>query len=81
MVPLDKKVFTKEELRQYDGRHGVVYVACNGKVYDVSSSFQWQKGIHQIVHRAGIDLTEALGKAPHGSDMLVRFPIVGELRD
>jgi predicted heme/steroid binding protein len=68
-------------LRQYDGRHGVVYVACNGKVYDVSRSFQWQKGIHQIVHRAGIDLTEAIGKAPHGNDMLERFPIVGELRD
>jgi predicted heme/steroid binding protein len=81
MVPLDNKVFTREELRQYDGRHGVVYVACHGKVYDVSRSFQWQKGIHQIVHHAGFDLTEALRKAPHGSDLLDRFPIVGELRD
>jgi predicted heme/steroid binding protein len=37
MVPLDKKVFTREELRQYDGHHGLVYVAYNGKVYDVSN--------------------------------------------
>lgn len=73
------KVFTREELKKYDGRGGISYVAYKGKVYDVSSSFQWQKGIHQVTHRAGCDLTDALKQAPHGDDMLERFPIVGEL--
>jgi predicted heme/steroid binding protein len=73
------RVFTREELKKYDGRDGVSYVAYKGKVYDVSNSFQWQKGVHQIVHRAGRELTDALKQAPHGVDMLERFPIVGEL--
>ena len=76
-----RKVFTKEELRQYDGSNGVAYIAFRGKVYDVSQSFHWKRGIHQVIHRAGYDLTEVLKQAPHGTDMLDRFPIVGELPD
>ena len=77
----DKKSFTKEELRKYDGSNGVAYIAFEGRVYDVSVSFHWKKGIHQVMHRAGCDLTEALRQAPHGPDMLDRFPIVGKLLD
>lgn len=73
------KTFTKEELKKYDGRQEPIYVAYNGKVYDVSSSFLWKKGKHQVTHYAGFDLTEALKEAPHGADMLDRYPIVGEL--
>jgi predicted heme/steroid binding protein len=73
------RVFTREELKKYNGRDGVSYVAYSGKVYDVSSSFQWQKGVHQVIHRAGRDLTDALKQAPHDVDMLDKFPIVGEL--
>ncbi len=73
------RTFTKEELAKYDGRNGIAYVACCGKVYDVSQSFLWQRGRHQVVHRAGCDLTEALKGAPHGSQMLERFPVVGKL--
>ncbi len=78
-----KKVFTKEELKKHDGSNGSAYVAFGGKVkvYDVSQSFHWRKGIHQVMHHAGCDLTEALGRAPHGSDMLDKFPVVGELMD
>jgi predicted heme/steroid binding protein len=75
------RVFTKEELRKYNGSNGVAYIAFKGKVYDVSRSFHWKRGIHQVIHRAGCDLTGALEKAPHGTDMLDRFPIVGELLD
>ena len=76
------RVFTKEELRKYDGMDGnTAYVAYEGKVYDVSPSFHWKRGIHQVTHHAGCDLTEALKGAPHGRDMLDRFPIVGELLD
>jgi predicted heme/steroid binding protein len=73
------RVFTKEELSKYDGSGGVAYIACAGKVYDVSHSFHWKKGIHQVTHYAGCDLTDALKQAPHGFEMLEKFPIVGEL--
>ena len=74
------RVFTKEELRKYDGSDGsATYVACEGKVYDVPQSFHWRRGVHQVTHHAGCDLTEALKEAPHGRDMLDKFPIVGEL--
>jgi len=74
--------FTGEELAQYDGRNGnPAYVAWNGKVYDVSASFLWKDGVHQVFHRAGVDLTNALEQAPHGEDFLERFPLVGVMRD
>ena len=75
------QTFTKEELKKYDGRSGPAYVAYAGKVYDVSHSFHWKMGVHQVLHRAGCDLTEALDKAPHAHDLLDKFPIVGELLD
>jgi predicted heme/steroid binding protein len=73
------RVFTKEELKKYDGSNGIAYVACYGKVYDVSSSYHWRKGVHHVTHYAGADLTDALKQAPHGADMLEKFPVVGEL--
>ena len=73
------RVFTKEELKKYDGSNGIAYVACAGKVYDVSHSFHWNKGVHQVRHCAGCDLTHALKQAPHGADMLEKFPIVGKV--
>jgi len=71
--------FTEKELKKYDGRNGIAYIAYRGKVYDVSSSYHWRKGIHHSMHRAGCDLTEALKQAPHTADLLKKFPIVGEL--
>lgn len=73
--------FTREELEKYDGSDGPAYVAYNGRVYDVSQSYHWKRGIHHVTHHAGDDLTEALEKAPHSADMLDRFPVVGELLD
>ncbi|MGC8816230.1 MAG: cytochrome b5 domain-containing protein [Candidatus Hadarchaeum sp.] len=74
--------FSREELAVYDGREGrPAYVAYRGKVYDVSSSFLWKGGRHQARHRAGEDLTEAMGKAPHGDELLATFPVVGILVD
>ncbi len=74
-------IFGRKELEKYDGSNGFVYVAYDGKVYDVSHSFHWKSGIHQVMHRAGCDLTEALNEAPHGPEMLNKFPIVGEFLD
>jgi len=73
--------FTREELGKYDGSDRPAYVAYNGRVYDVSQSYHWKRGIHHVIHQAGCDLTGALEKAPHSADMLDRFPVVGELLD
>jgi predicted heme/steroid binding protein len=75
------KEFTREELKKHDGIRDTAYVAYKGKVYDISPSYQWKKGVHQIRHRAGLDLTSALKQAPHAPDLLFKFPVVGTLAD
>ncbi|MEM3442425.1 MAG: cytochrome b5 domain-containing protein [Candidatus Bathyarchaeia archaeon] len=73
--------FTEKELAEYNGKNGKpAYIAYNGKVFDVSTSFLWKDGKHQVFHEAGTDLTAALRQAPHGEDVLKRFPVVGILR-
>ena len=76
------KIFTKEELARYNGENGApAYVAYKGKVYDVSSSFHWSGGKHHVLHNAGEDLTDSLEKAPHSTELLEKFPVVGKLED
>ena len=76
------KVFTRDELALYNGQDGMPsYVACGGNVYDVSASYLWEGGEHQLSHNAGIDLTEQMLDAPHGNEGLERFPIVGIYQD
>ncbi len=75
------ETFSLEELKKYDGSQGISYVAYRGKVYDVSKSFHWKKGVHQVSHKAGQDLTEALKDAPHLPDLLFKFPVVGQLEE
>ena len=76
------RTFTREELAQYNGKDGApAYIAYNGKVYDVSRSFLWRDGKHQVIHSAGEDLTGRLEEAPHGADLLERFSLVGTLRE
>jgi predicted heme/steroid binding protein len=70
--------FTQKDLAQYNGKDGApAYIAFKKKVYDVSSSFLWRRGKHQVLHHAGEDLTDSLEQAPHGIDLLEKFPIVG----
>jgi len=74
------RTFTRDEMARYDGKNGApAFVAFNGKVYDVSGSFLWQNGDHQVLHHAGEDFTAGLAEAPHGADLLERFPVVGTL--
>jgi len=76
------KEFTEKELALYNGENGKpAYVAYKGKVYDVSTSFLWKDGNHQVLHKAGVDLTTALEHAPHGEEALKKFPVVGILRN
>ena len=75
------KEFFEDELQNYDGKNGKpAYIAYKGKVYDVSKSFLWRRGKHQVLHDAGKDLTEELSHAPHGEGMLERVPVIGMLK-
>ncbi len=74
--------FTKKELAHYDGKAGrPAFIAFEGRVYDVSRSFLWQDGRHQVLHTAGVDLTADLDQAPHGADLLERCPVIGVLEE
>ena len=76
------KMFSKEELARYNGKNGApAYIAYKGKVYDLSASFIWRNGRHQVLHNAGEDLTDSLEQAPHGVELLERFPVIGILRE
>lgn len=74
------RTFTLRELSRCDGDRGPAYVACRGKVYDVSASGEWRGGLHRELHWAGQDLTDFLAEAPHGIETLERFPVVGLLQ-
>ena len=74
-----KRVFTTEELKKFDGKNNPGYVAYAGKVYDVSESSVWENGGHEGLHEAGCDLTQQMKDAPHGDDVLDKFPVVGAL--
>jgi predicted heme/steroid binding protein len=74
-----KEQVTKEELAKHNGIHGSKsYIAFKYKVYDLSGSHSWKSGIHMNTHHAGADLTEALSDAPHGTEVLTDFPVVGK---
>lgn len=75
------KEFTKEELAKFNGKDGApMYVAHQGKVYDVSKSSLWEGGEHQGMHVAGADMTKDIADAPHETEVLERFPLVGTLK-
>jgi predicted heme/steroid binding protein len=74
------RVFTEDELKQYNGQHGQpAYIACNGKVYDVSKAPDWKGGMHKDLHYSGLDLTRSMRKAPHDASVFRRVPQVGIL--
>jgi predicted heme/steroid binding protein/uncharacterized membrane protein len=64
-----------KELAAGNGKNGnPVYVAHDGKVFDVSGSTLWAGGIHMARHHAGTDLTTDIQAAPHGPEVLERYP-------
>jgi predicted heme/steroid binding protein/uncharacterized membrane protein len=74
--------YDPETLAQFDGKDGrPVYIAHQGKVYDVSNSKLWKTGTHMRRHPAGKDLTSDIQAAPHGPEMLERVPQVGVLKE
>ncbi|HEJ83896.1 MAG TPA: cytochrome b5 [Desulfobacteraceae bacterium] len=74
------KKFDLEELSQFNGKEGSpAYVAYQGRVIDVSESKLWKGGLHMKRHHAGNDLTRDIKGAPHGPEMLERYPQAGVL--
>ena len=77
-----QKEFTLMELAQFNGENGKpVYVAYQGKVFDVSNSKLWKGGLHMKRHHAAKDLTTDFKSAPHGEEVLARYPQVGILKE
>jgi predicted heme/steroid binding protein/uncharacterized membrane protein len=75
------KEISPGELQSFDGRDGTpVYIAFGGKVYDVSKSPLWSSGLHMNRHPSGKDLTSEISAAPHGPEVLERYPQAGVLK-
>ncbi len=73
--------FTTEELSSFDGKDGKpVYIVFQGKVYDVTKSPLWGKGLHMKRHSAAKDLTAEISAAPHGTEVLERYPQIGMVK-
>jgi pyruvate/2-oxoacid:ferredoxin oxidoreductase beta subunit len=81
-IPIeDLKPFTLKELQHFDGSEGkAIYVGYKGKVYDLSSSPLFQGEKRMRCHIAGKDLTKDIEIAPHGEDLVFKFPVVGRLK-
>ncbi len=74
------KKFSEDELAEHDGSDDrPIYIAHDGKVYDVSDSRMWRGGKHMKRHAAGTDLTSDIQAAPHDTSVLERYPQVGVL--
>jgi len=75
------KEFDTDSLKEFNGQNGKpVYAAHQGKVYDISASRFWKTGTHMKRHPSGKDLTAAITAAPHGPEVLERYPQVGILK-
>jgi predicted heme/steroid binding protein/uncharacterized membrane protein len=71
---------TIDDLGYFDGAEGrPSYIAYNNRIYDMSASKFWTKGVHFQRHKSGEDLSDTLNQAPHGEEKLQGMPLVGEL--
>lgn len=76
------KEFDSDTLIQFNGQEGrPVYIAYQGKVFDVSRSKLWAGGLHMKRHHASRDLSVDIEAAPHGEEVFERYPQVGILRE
>ena len=75
------KELIAEELSSFNGKDGKpIYIAFQGKVYDVTKSPLWAEGLHMNRHPAAKDLTGEISAAPHGPEMLERYPQIGAVK-
>ena len=57
-------------------QEGRITFSHDGKVYDVTESRLWREGRHARRHSAWQDLTTAMADAPHGLEVLDRYPVI-----
>ncbi len=75
------KEFDSESLAEFSGKDNKpVYVAHKGRVFDLSESRLWKTGLHMKRHLSGTDLTADIAAAPHGPEVLDKYPQVGVLK-
>ena len=71
--------YTKKQLSLRNGQDMEdIWIAYQGKIYDVSRSRLWRAGQH-YEHWAGQDLTDEFPDAPHNENVFVKFKVVGVL--
>jgi len=76
-----KREFTREDLKVHNAKdQPTVYVAHEGKVYDVSQSKLWKTGTHMKRHAGGTDLSGELKAAPHGPEVFARVAEAGVMK-
>jgi predicted heme/steroid binding protein/uncharacterized membrane protein len=76
------KEFDSKELETCNGQDGKpVYVVHQGRVIDVTKSKLWKGGLHMKRHHSGKDMTTEIKAAPHGVEVLERYPQVGVVRE
>ena len=72
------------ELAKNNGKNGAkCWVAVNGTVYDVTNADQWRNGQHipsDGEASCGADMSNVIGKSPHGNKVLAELPIIGALK-
>ena len=72
--------FNLESLSKFNGqKENPACIVYQGRVIDVSNSKLWKAGLHMKRHQAGQDLTADMEAAPHGKEVLDRYPQVGVL--
>jgi len=71
--------YTRQQLALRNGQdRDEIWVAFEGKIYDVSESRLWKKGMH-YEHWAGQNLTDELADAPHTAKVFDKFDVIGLL--
>ena len=80
LVFAEKLKLTVEELEQYDGRNGKIFIACSGVIFDVTESPTYQpKGSYAMF--AGKDTTVALAKYSFNKKWLTMRPEEADLTE
>jgi predicted heme/steroid binding protein len=71
--------YTRAQLALRNGQDKPeIWVAFEGKIYDVTKSRLWRNGKH-YEHWAGQDLTPEMKDAPHNKNVFDKFEQIGTL--
>jgi len=71
--------YTKAQLALRNGQdRPEIWVAYQGKIYDMSHSRLWKNGKH-YEHWAGQDLSDELKDAPHTAQVFEKYQAIGIL--